>query len=278
VYIATFSIVVIVVLGAVFYWYRGGGIERKLEGAITKGNLLNPPGENAYELYKQLKESGADGKTLARFEEKLLPMLTSRGQQALNTFAVPSNQEPALAEWEEAHKLLSWASEIKSNDNTLIAKSNYCAGRIAYLANRKDEAFKLWKLASEQDTSWAMPTNGIGLIYNERKDYSTARQYLFEATRREPDWAVPYNNIGTSFFFERDYTQAEIYYRRAVERDQRWGRPHFWLGDIAYQNQNFSLAVEEYEGGLSLTQPSATNLDLSKIRTKLEQARQKAAQ
>jgi tetratricopeptide (TPR) repeat protein/predicted amidophosphoribosyltransferase len=278
--IAAIAVAVLITLiaGGAIYWYVSGATERKLEDAIAKGNLLKPPGENAYELYHQLKRAGTSAKTLARFEERLLPMLTSRPQQLLADFAVPGNKEPPFTEWEEAQKLLAWAMEMKPNDSSLAAKSNYCTGRIAYLSNRKDEALQSWKRASDQDTSWALATNGVGLIYNELKDYATARQFLLEAIRREPGWAVPYNNAGTSFFYERDYSQAENYYRQAVERAQSWGRPHFWLGDIAMHNQTYSLAVQEYEAGLNLTQPGATNLDLDKIREKLDQARQKAAQ
>jgi tetratricopeptide (TPR) repeat protein len=274
--IIVISIIALLVSGVV-YWSNRDSAERKLEEAIENGNLLSPPGDNAYELYNQLKRDGASPHTLAGFNEKLLPLLTSRPQKVLYDFATPGSKEPTIAVWEDMSKRLSWASTIKPDDGRLAASASYCAGRIAYLNNRKDDALQLWNRAGDQDPSWAMPLNGVGLIYNERKDYSTARQYLYEAVRREPNWALPYNNLGTSFYYEKDYSQAELYYQKAVERAPRWARPHAWLGDIAMRQNYYDRAVEEFQLVLEFAQTEATTLDLGQIRQRLEQARQLAS-
>ena len=149
----------------------------------------------------------------------------------------------------------------------------YCAGRVAYLDNRKDDALTFWKRAAEQDTAWAMPLNSAGLIYNERKNYSTARPFFLEAIRREPQLALPYNNIGTSYFYEKNDTQAEGYYRQAIERAPQWARPHAWLGDIAMRRKDFNVAVQEYETVLNLDPSGTSGIDANRIRQQLEQAR-----
>jgi tetratricopeptide (TPR) repeat protein len=258
-------------------YFQSGSVERRLDDAIAKGNLLTPPGDNAYELYHQLKREGAAAGKLARFGDKLLPLITARPFRLLKDFMNGESREPSQNEWEEAQKMLTWASEIKPDDGSLTARASYCSGRIAYIGNRKGEALDWWQRANSQDKSWAVPTNGVGLIYNERRDYATARGYLYEAIRRDPSWALPYNNVGTSFFYERDYAQAESYYRQAAARAPNWGRPHFWLGDIAMHNQDYERAVQEYEKGLSLTDSGATSIDLDKVREKLQHARQMGA-
>ncbi|HWX39782.1 MAG TPA: tetratricopeptide repeat protein [Blastocatellia bacterium] len=271
----TAVLALLVIAGAIYF--QSASVERRLDDAIAKGNLLTPPGDSAYELYHQLKREGAAPGKLAQFGDKLLPVITARPFRLLKDFADPGSKEPTAGEWEEAQKLLTWASEIKPNDGSLPARASYCSGRIAYIGNRKGEALDWWQRADSQDKSWAVLTNGVGLIYNERRDYASARRYLYEAIRRDPTWAVPYNNIGTSFFFERDYAQAESYYRQCADRAPRWGRPHFWLGDIAMHNQDYARAVQEYESGLGLTEAGATNIDLDKVREKLQHARQMTA-
>ena len=268
------AVVVVGLLGAfVIYKSRPNPLETKLEDAIANGNLLTPPGANAYELYHQLKLEGAAPETLSRFESKLRPLITARPYQLLKDFSVAGSKDPLPNEWEEAYKSLSWAQELSGGDAALSAKVAYCRGRIAYLTNRKDEAVEAWSQSGDFDKSWALPLNGVGLIYNERKDYFTARRFLQEAINRDPNWAVPYNNMGTSYFYERNYDQAEYYYREAVNRAANWGRPHAWLGAIAMQRKDYWSAVREFEIVLDSSTIGKENIDLQRISQQLEQAR-----
>jgi tetratricopeptide (TPR) repeat protein len=254
-------------------------LDQKLEDAIARGNLVTPPGENAYAYYQQLQSSGAKANVLARFNEKLMPLLTPRADEMIERITQPGNSDFTPAEWDEAARLSAWASKIKPNDKGLRARADYCLGRVAYLEKRADDALNLWQRASETDPAWAVPTNGVGLVYNEKKEYATARQYLHEAVRRNPNWAYPYNNIGTSYFYEKNYDQAEIYYRQAVERSPQWARPHAWLGDIAMHRKDYLRAAEEYQAVLDLAQSGAgANIDLNVIETKLARARQLVSQ
>lgn len=253
-------------------------VERKLEAAISRGNLLSPPGDSAYSYYQQLKSSGASRQTLGRFEERLWPLITNGPKQMLVEFAKPGTPEPSVSEWQEATQLLSWAGEMRPGDGSVAARASYCQGRIAYLADRKEDAMREWKKALDLDKSWAVAANGVGLLYNERREYNTARPHLTEATQRDPNWAVPYNNLGTSFYYQKRYDEAEPFYRKAVELAPNWARPHAWLGDIAKLRRDYARAIEEYEAVLSSSAVGTSNMDLPTIRRRLDEVRQLAAQ
>lgn len=276
--VAALTLVGLLAGGGFVYWLSTGSPESKLNEAIAKGNLVKPTGESAYDFYQQLKRQGAGPYKLVQFNERLVPLLTTRPQQMLAGIADPAFKDPPPAEWEEAYKLMMWATDIRPNDGSLAARATYCAGRAAYLDGRKDEALNLWKGASERDRSWGMPANGIGLIYNERKDYAEACRFLYEAIRREPSWALPYNNLGSSFFYQKDYDQAQNYYLQAVQRAPQWPRPHAWLGDIAMIRKDYKRAVQEYETVLRLAQSGTSNIDLNKIEQQLDRARQMSVQ
>ena len=83
-----------------------------------------------------------------------------------------------------------------------------------------------------------MPPNGVGVIYNEKKNFEAARKYLFEAVRREASC------IGTSCYLEKKYDDASTYYMKAVERSPNWARPHAWLGDVAMERNDFGTAID----------------------------------
>lgn len=254
----------------------GLSVESKLDKAITDGNLFSPSGESAYDLYHQLKSSGARPATLARFEQRLMPLLTTGPQGILDDIAKPElNKDFSAAEMQDAAKRLSWASEIKSNDSSLAARAAYCDGRAAYLNKDKDAAIQAWKRAMNLDTSWALPLNHIGLVYNERKDYYGARPFLTEAIKREPRWAVPYNNLGTSYFFTKDYEQAESYYKQARDLAPKWARPHAWLGELAAKRGDYCTAAEELQKVVDLGSGGNTSINLDTIQKRLSEAQSK---
>lgn len=250
----------------------------QLDKAIARGRLFAPPGESAYDLYRRMKSEGARPGELKVYEERLWPLLTSRPTQLLDDFASPSDNDPPLAEWEESSQLLSWASELRPDDGGVAARAAYCQGRIAYIAERKDEALTLWKRASELDKSWALATNGVGLIYNERREYEAARPFLREAIKRSPNWPLPYNNLGTSFYYKQRYDEARTQYEKAVELAPNWARPHAWLGDIAMYQKDYERAATEYGAVLDPAAVGASRMRLDQIRQKLEEARRLAEQ
>jgi tetratricopeptide (TPR) repeat protein len=273
---AAVVLLAVVVFGAYYVWFSTAAIEKNLDAAIARGNLFQPEGDCAYDLYNKLKSNGAPDGTLSRYREKLLPALTNEPLQLLKDFAIPTNREPGLLEWEEAQRHIAWARELKPDDMALAARAEYIEGRIAYLMNKKDDALNHWKRASDLDKTWALATNAVGVLYNERKEYQTARQFALEAIRREVNWAVPYNNLGTSYFLEKNDEKAESCYRQAIERAPNWPRPHAWLGDIAVRRKDYYQAVSEYEAALNLAVPGTTTLDLESIKQRLESARKKS--
>jgi tetratricopeptide (TPR) repeat protein len=276
---AVFAVLVLGGLGSVagyYFWFSDAAIERKLDDAIKRGNLVKPEGASAYDYYHELKQRGASPTMLARYEDQLVSGLTTGPKKMLDDFVVPANKEPEPSEWQEAAKPMSWASEMKPTDNALAARAKYIEGRVAFLSGQKDQAVDAWKRASELDRSWAVAPNSLGIIFIERKDYQTARAYLLDAIHRDDKWAVPYNNVGTTYFFEKNDDKAESYYRKAVERAPNWPRPHAWLGDIAMHRKHYDQAAEEYQKVLDLAPPGTTTINLTDIKKRLESAKKKS--
>lgn len=255
----------------------GPSIEKKLDNAIAAGQIFGPTNENAHDLYIQLKNSGASEERLRPYREKLLPLLTERKFQLIRTFMVPGNEDPPAEEWQAAYQSLQFAVELYPGDSSLLARTLYCEGRLAFLAKNEDRAIQVWTRAGDADKTFPLPINGIGLIYSGRKIYPTARGYYFEAVRRDANWAPPYNNIGTSFYYEKNYSDARGYYQKAAELAPQWGRPHSWLGDIAMRDQDYNTAIKEFSIVLDPSSTGTKNLDLDKIRRQLEIAQQKAS-
>lgn len=268
------GLVLVVGIGAAaaFYFYNNS-TQSEFTRAIGAGNLVSPTGSSAYDLYQQLKRDGKTPEELAQFTKPLLPQLTTKPEQLLADLTEPGKRDASVADWEEAQRMLAWASEIQPNDKGLLAKASYAAGRVAYLRGEKDKALDWWKKAYDQDKAWFLPANGLGIIYNERKNYVAARKVLQDAIEREPNSPLPYNNLGTAWLLAKDDVQAEENYNKAIELAPDWPRPHAWLGEIMMRRKDYARAVQEFELVLSLGATTDSSIDSNKIRQQLEQAR-----
>jgi len=265
------SLCVVLLIFGFFFGFRGKSVEHRLDEAITGGNLFSPPTQNAYDLYRQLKESGASQEKLGYYGDRILPQLTKRPLELITQFTVAGSDDPSVSDWENA------ARDLKPSDDSLAARAYYCQGRVAYLGKQEDQALQSWIKASESDKKWPLPPNALGLIYLTRKDYQTARRYYYEAVRRDPNWAVPYNNIGTSYYYEANYDSAKENYRTAVRLSPHWARPHAWLGDIAARQGDNNEAQAQYGAVLATDAVGTSSLDLGKIHSEFEKARNASA-
>ncbi|MDX6529199.1 MAG: hypothetical protein QOH41_1489 [Blastocatellia bacterium] len=273
------AVLILVVVIAISLSVGGNTVEKQLDEAITKGNFFPPPAQNARDLYAQLKTAGANEDTLRRYRERLVPLLISSPNQVLNALPSIGSDEPTIDQWQAAARNLIWATELQPGDLKLSAKASYCEGRAAFIQdNKADAAIQSWNRAATLDKSWALPVNGIGLVYQSRKDYPTSKSYFLRAMNLDPGWAHPYENLGNNYYYERDYSSARDYYQKALERASDWAKPHWHLGQVAVQFNDYSTAVNEFQAALS---PSAKGLkrnESDSIQRELDRAQQKLSQ
>lgn len=252
----------------------GNSVERKLDTAIARGNLLGPAGDNAYSLYQELKNSGASEATLKRYREKLTPLLTERGYRLATDIRIFGYDEPDASEWQDAGRNLDWAVDLNPGNSYLSARAAYCNGRAAFVQKQFDQAISYWTKAENLDKSWALPVNGIGLIYNGKRDYESARSSFFDAIQREPNWAVPYENVGNAYYMEKNRDRAREFYAKAVAKAPDWAKPHVHLADMAVEDGDYATAVSEFELALNSSAKGLKSQEITKVQQRLDNARQ----
>ena len=273
------ALLLMAAIGGAIFWYvnQPNPLESKLDKAIVNNKLFEPAGDNAYEIYKQLKKEGADEKVLKKFEDRIFPLLTTKPDEIIKTVVEIGTTEKDLKEWQDAAKMLEWASELRPAETQIAAKAAYCKGRVSYLNDNKSATIDNWKKAADLDKKWAVPVNGIGLIYNEQQKYEEAKKWLRQAIERDGNWAIPYNNLGTAHFHQKQFEEAAKYYRKAIEIAPRWARPHAWLGSIGEENYDYQLCITEFEIVLSPEAIGAGELRLDQIRNKKKKCEENLA-
>lgn len=246
--------------------------ESRLERAISLGNLVKPAGASAQDYYDQLVREGASPARLSSLHDKLVPTLKAKPLQMLSNFYKPGFPTPEREEWDEAAKMLNWASQMAPSDSSLAARAAYCTGRLSYIDKDKARAREYWQRAALLDPGWALPHVGIGITYNDDGKYSTAIPHFNEAARIDSNWAVPYHNLGSSYRGMGEFETARSNFKRAVALAPNWGLPHVRMGDMALSLKDCVTAAEEYSAVLEVVTPGTRGWDLSEVRRKYENA------
>lgn len=268
----------VIVVGAAFWFVnQPNPLETKLDKAISNNKLLEPAADNAREFYNQLKKDGADEKVLKKFDERLFPLLTAKPDEIIKTVVEIGPTEKDINKWQEAAKMLEWASEIRPSDSQVSAKAAFCKGRVKYIEANTEAAIEDWKKAADLDKKWAVPLNGIGLIYNERQRWEEAKKWFRQAIERDSNWAIPYNNLGTAHYQQKQLSEAAEYYQKAAQIAPLWARPHAWLGSIGEDTYDYQLCISEFERVLAPEAIGASELDLPKIRGKKKKCEENLA-
>jgi tetratricopeptide (TPR) repeat protein len=269
----------VIIIGLIFWLAnRPHAAEAKLDKAISSNKLIAPAGESAYDFYQELKKDNVDPKILQKFEDRLFPLLNEKPQEILKTVMEPGITEKNMDEWQDAAKMLEWASEMRPGDSQIAAKAAYCKGRVKFMNDRWNEAIEDWKKSADLDKKSALALNGIGVAYNSLKNYEAAKEWLQKAIDREPAWAFPYNNLGSAFYYQKRYGEALQYYRKAAEIAPRWARVRSWLASVAAKTGDYTTCVSELEFVLSPEAVGASELKLDEIRRAKENCENKANQ
>jgi len=102
---------------------------------------------------------------------------------------------------------------------------------------------------------------------------------LVRLLQRCPDFSKGLNNLGVLLEEQGNLKDASELYRRAIHTDQRFPYPYVGLGDIYFQQKEYSLAATMYKEALNMYQQSAIiqnnypNLesDIPRIKDRLNQ-------
>jgi len=107
------------------------------------------------------------------------------------------------------------------------------------------------KIIIMDDPLSAEQHNDLGVIYEKKGDYETARKEYEKAIGSKSAWAIPYFNMGNLLYRSGHYGDAESYYRKALARSSE--NP-----DIMNNLANVLMMQGKGEEALSLIEKAIT--------------------
>ncbi len=181
-----------------YFWFSSAAIARKLDDAITRGNLVKPEGASAYDYYHELRQRGVSATILASYEDRLVPILTTGPKKM--------QKDQALDAWKRASDVdKSWAVPPNSVGIIFIERKDYQTAR-AYLLD-----------ALHRDANWAVPYNNVGTTYFFEKNDDKAESYYRQAVQHAPNWPRPHAWLGDIAMRRKYYDQAAEEYQKVLD-------------------------------------------------------------
>lgn len=232
--------------------------------------------KNAIELYdKALKHSEND--TIIKID-----ILTSI-----------SNLEADLTDYKRAIKTSTIAYKLAqiyfNRDTILISKYIKNQAYLNYCNSRYDKALELYKICDEIELKTAdslnhySTMNGIGLVMTEKYFFEIADSlfskslniYKRQKGENYPDYATILNNKGYLYISENKLIEAEILFNKSLKimksiipNHDIVADSYFGIGQIKYNNINYSNALNYFEKALKIYTLKFDNNHLDVIKTK----------
>lgn len=263
---------------------QGTEVLGAFERALNEGRLVSPPGENAWELYRQFEQLPIPETQKEDVQEELLIALATAGDRVLGAYRRGDAVIPlSAAHYEEGAQLFGRASELSPDDETLAAKARFMQGRALVERRQFQQGIDVLRQVVAADPDAAYPYNALGIAYMEQQRWNEAIQNFRAASERAEKWIYPrYNlsrvyaalaryrdaeqelrtgislagslglrysylhyNLGILHLFQGRPNEAEQEFRRAIEMKPDDAMSHHNLG-LIYQRRNNSREAENY--------------------------------
>lgn len=258
--------------------------------ALDKKELLEPAGNNAYDLYLELSKVPELERLHGLMKRNLATALQDESQQAINAYLRADESEMAARSRGELKytkfvRYLKKAADLLGEKHymykSLKAKQYYFDGvdiRVRYFERTFSlaDSSEIWRATWREkiDTALLFEENAAFIIneYGLRFDLVEAIPYYEKALELAPNWAIPYNDLADRLRQEKDYEEAIKYSKKAAELAPNWGAPIRNLGRIFYQKKDFEKAEELFKKAINI---SPTNVSYLKTLGRFYRARKR---
>ncbi|MEO6405368.1 MAG: caspase family protein, partial [Ferruginibacter sp.] len=202
---------------------------------------------------------------LKRFKNKLVVILSDRGQSVINQYIDGDEAELERRRYynvynsgyDEYPKMFAVALKLvqpgSNLENILKIKFYYFTAVAAILkiptvkdpSGLIDSAMKYMQRAYALEENAAYIQNELGLLYNLKNDLIKAEKFYLRATQISPTWAIPWNNLAGIYLQKKEYEKSMEAVKKAIDLQPKYQGSYINLA-LLHERQNNLLLGEEY--------------------------------
>jgi tetratricopeptide (TPR) repeat protein len=237
-------------------------LRQDFEQAIKSGNLLAPPGKNAWELYQNLERSPAPQREREDARDALAVALEDKGQEILVRYLRGDAQPLTAQQYRYGADLFARATDLTPDQVKLKARSRFCEGRALLLEQRPQEAEVALRDAVRLDRDGPYSYNALGISYLQLGRYREAIDQFQAAVERAPKWAYPHYNLALAYKSSKRLKDAENAYKAAINLGQRYAYLYYSLGLFYLEQKNEKDAEAQFREAIKTdpNRPDAYNM------------------
>lgn len=245
---------------------------KQFENQLIAGNLLEPAGNSAYDLYKQIIQNKELQPLHGTTRRNLAAALQDESQKSINAYLNANPVElkkryEADSNYQQFPRYIEKAAEILGEENffypTLMANFHYFNGLKQRLDLDKDldvdslqyiEAINTQKQALSFRQYAPYILNELGVLYSKLKQDSIAFEYYEKAMKMAPQWGLPYVNYSLGLYYTNQIDSAIVVGEKAAELLGDFPEVYHFLAWINAQNFKWFDKTGWRRNGVDLTE------------------------
>jgi len=207
-----------------------------------------------------------------RFTEKMVVMLSDRGQSIINLYLEGNAAELERRRYYNAYsngydvypQMFSLALKLIEPDHPLYKilkiKLHYFTGvnarlKIPTVENPKpllDLALTELKKAQALEENAAYIQIELGILYDYLDDYEKAEKYYLRAAQISPQWVVPWSNLTGLYANTKKYDKALAASQKAIELQKDFQGTYVNTGVVYQRTGNLLMAEEMFRKSIKM--------------------------
>jgi uncharacterized caspase-like protein/Flp pilus assembly protein TadD len=219
----------------------------QFEMAIAAGRIVEPRGNNAWELYQQMNGQAATATDAARLKPRLIEALIQVGKETVSGDVRGDTISDRVDDFKRAGQLFAKGKSLAPENKDLPMLEKLSAAEALIALQFYDEAER----ALSQMPQSAASENASGILYTGKLDYWKAERAYKNAIEMEPSWFAPHYNLGLLYRAQKNEA-AQAAFERAAALNEKSVAAWLALGDEHFSQNHWQQAAEAYRKAVAL--------------------------
>jgi tetratricopeptide (TPR) repeat protein len=223
----------------------------QIELAISLGQLIEPKGENAWDVYQIYIKTYPSDPSVKSVQTSLTTALGEVAKAPLAAYAQGANYIFTKNDWAKAQEYTKRLKELQPKNKDFALMDLFYQGMVSLADKEPVKAEEFFRQAIKKDDKAAYLYNALGrALSDQRKEEDSLKAYV-KASSLAPDWTYPLVNIALKYLRKGDLDQAERYGILALNVNATDVEAHSLLANVYTSKGNFEEAIRKYEFVLS---------------------------
>ena len=223
----------------------------QIELAISLKQLIEPPGQNAYELYQILAKNSPNEPALKNLKDTLTLIIGDIARSPLELYVQGANYNFTRDDWASAQKYTARLKELQPKDKRFAAFDLFYQGMVALADKDPKKAEELFRQGIKKDDKAPYFYNALGRALSEQKKEEDSLKSYLKAVSLAPDWNYPLVNVALKYLRRGNLEEAQRFALGALNVNVNDVEAHSVLASIYASVGNYEEAIKEYEIVLS---------------------------